>query len=1107
MRSLAPLLILCSFLGACTKSRLESVPVENRFTLMPAEYTGVDFENTLHETQDFNVFTYRNYHNGGGIAIADFNNDGLPDLYFTANQEPNRLYLNEGDFRFRDVTRAAGVAGMRSWTTGVTAADVNGDGLLDLYVSNAGLGSPDERANELFINGGPSDDGVPRFTESAERYGIADRGYSVQAAFFDYDADGDLDLYVVNNSPRPVTSFGLRNTRTVRDIYGGDRLYRNDGERFTDVSEEAGIFGSEIAFGLDVTISDVNRDNRPDIYVSNDFFERDYLYVNRGDGTFEESLEGAIRQTSLSSMGADAADLNNDGYPEIFVTDMLPSSDARLKMTSTFESWGVHRLKVESGFYHQFMRNTLQRNDGGSFTEIGQMAGVEATDWSWGTLLADFDLDGSKDIFVTNGVFRDVTDQDFIEFLADEDNARAMSRPGRGIDFTQLTDSIPSHRLANHFFHNDGEMNFTDRAGEFGLAEPGYSNGASYGDLDGDGDLDLVVNNVNQPSFIYRNEFVRPDGGDSFHFLRVRLEGEGANRFGIGASVSLEADGGLIFLEQYPTRGFQSSVDHTLIAGLGHADTVNVSVRWPDGRLEVRKDVPANTTLTFRQAEADHSFRTVSDSVPSASMFEDLTSASGLDFVHRENDFVDFDREPLLMKLLSTEGPRAAVGDVDRNGTADVFIGGAKESSGSLFLQRSGGAFERSNQPVFIEDAISEDVGAAFFDADGDRDLDLYVVSGGNEYSEKAPALSDRLYLNDGNGRFTRSTLPLQYESGSVVRPADYDGDGDIDLFVGSRLVPWRYGLPPSAVLLENDGHGRFTDATGNVAPVLEKLGMVTDAVWTDFDLDSRLDLILVGEWLPITFLRQTDSGFERQEMPGLEMSHGWWNRIVASDLDGDGDTDFVAGNLGLNNQLRASPSEPLSMYVHDYDRSGYVDQIITRYDEGSSYPLVLRRDLVARLAFLGERFPTYASYAGKMLPEILTPEELAPSLEYHAYQMASCAILNDGDGTYTLVPLHTEAQIAPVSAIVAKDLTKDGIIDLIIGGNFEGFKPEIGGMTASRGLVLAGKGDGTFVPVGESGLDLEGDVRDLVLLPTARSGEALLVVRNNGPARLLGIR
>ncbi|MEX1055933.1 MAG: CRTAC1 family protein, partial [Rhodothermales bacterium] len=588
-------------------------------------YTGVDFENTLHETQDFNVFTYRNYHNGGGIAIADFNNDGLPDLYFTANQEPNRLYLNEGDFRFRDVTRAAGVAGRRSWATGVTAADVNGDGLLDLYVSNAGLGGPDERANELFINGGPSDDGVPRFTESAERYGIADRGYSVQAAFFDYDADGDLDLYVVNNSPRPVTSFGLRNTRTVRDIYGGDRLYRNDGERFTDVSEEAGIFGSEIAFGLDVTISDVNRDNRPDIYVSNDFFERDYLYVNRGDGTFKESLEEAIRQTSLSSMGADAADLNNDGYPEIFVTDMLPSSDARLKMTSTFESWGVHRLKVESGFYHQFMRNTLQRNDGGSFTEIGQMAGVEATDWSWGTLLADFDLDGSKDIFVTNGVFRDVTDQDFIEFLADEDNARAMSRPGRGIDFTQLTDSIPSHRLANHFFHNDGEMNFTDRAGEFGLAEPGYSNGASYGDLDGDGDLDLVVNNVNQPSFIYRNEFVGPNGGDSLHFLRVRLEGEGANRFGIGASVSVEADGRFIFLEQHPTRGFQSSVDHTLIAGLGHADTVNVSVRWPDGRLEVRKDVPANTTLTFRQAEADHSFRTVSDSVPSASMFEDLT--------------------------------------------------------------------------------------------------------------------------------------------------------------------------------------------------------------------------------------------------------------------------------------------------------------------------------------------------------------------------------------------------------------------------------------------------------------------------------------------------
>ena len=1109
------LLILTSyvFLASCggPGRRLDDVPVEKLFTLMPSEYTGISFTNTLKETQDFNVFAYRNFHNGAGVAIADFNNDGLPDIYFTANQAQNRLYLNEGDFRFRDVTREAGVGGRKPFTTGVTVADLNGDGWLDIYVSNAGASDPDDRPNELFINNGS--ESVPTFTESAEKYGVADRGYGVQAAFFDYDVDGDLDLYVLNNSPRSVMSFGLRNIRHVRETYGGDRLYRNDGARFKDVSEEAGIYGSEIAFGLDVTIGDVNADALPDIFVSNDFFERDYLYVNRGDGTFEEVLETWMRQTSLSSMGADMADVNNDGYPEIFVTDMLPSSDVRMKTTSTFESWQVFHEKVDAGFFNQYMRNTLHRNNrDGSFTEIGQLAGVEATDWSWGTLIADFDLDGFKDIFVTNGVFRDVTDQDFITFLGDENNARAMSRPGVGINFPELIKRIPSHRLPNHFFHNQGDLTFVDKAEEFGLDAPSYSNGTAYGDLDADGDLDLVVNNVNEPSFVYRNE------ADSLlrdhRFLRVKLEGEGMNRFGVGASVTARTDSGAVYLEQMPTRGFQSSVDYALVAGVGKTDTLqSVTVHWPDGRMETRNNQLANQTLTFRQKDAREGQQHVRlaslspDDMPAPRAVSDVTGELGLAFSHRENAFIDFDREPLLLKMLSREGPRAAAGDVNGDGLTDLFIGGAKESSGALFLQRADGTMRSADVPALAEDAISEDVGAALFDADGDRDLDLYVVSGGSEYSEMAPALLDRLYLNDGRGNFTKSTgrLPPIYGSESVVTPADYDRDGDMDLFVGGRLVPWRYGLPPSSLILRNDGRGSFADVTAEVAPDLEEVGMVTDAVWSDFDRNGTKDLVLAGEWMPLTFFRNTGGRFEKSHE--VENSSGWWNRIFAADLDGDGDDDYVAGNLGLNTRLRASVDEPLTMLVHDFDRNGFVDQIISYYNEGTSYPMILRADLVARLPFLEERFPTYGSYAGKTLGEIFKPEETEGGIEYAAHTMASAVLMNDG--SFELRALPTEAQMAPIYAIAAHDFTGDGTNDLVIGGNFSGYKPEVGGMTESRGVLLEGKGGGALAPMAPavSGLNLEGDVRDLLVLKNGKHGDILVVVRNNAPVQIYDIR
>ena len=1122
------------FVAGCSKPahHIDHVDVEKLFTLMPSGFTGLDFANRLHETREFNVFTYRNYHNGGGVAIADFNNDGLADIYFTANQEPNRLYLNEGGFRFRDVTNEAGVGGRRAWTTGVTVADVNGDGWLDLYVSAAGAVPPEERANELFINEGRA--GTPRFREDAAAYGIADLGYSVQGAFFDYDVDGDLDLYVLNNSSRPVTSLGLRNIRHVRDPYGGDRLYRNDGDRFVDVSEEAGIYGSEIAFGLDVTITDVDRDGLPDIYVSNDFFERDYLYMNQGDGTFSEELEDRMRQISLSSMGADAADLDGDGYPEIFVTDMLPAVDQRLKMTSTFESWNLYQVKVENGFHHQFMRNTLQRNNrDGGFSEIAAFAGVEATDWSWGTLLADFDLDGRREIFVTNGVFRDVTDQDFIEFLADEDNARAMSRPGVGIDFTELTARIPSHEISNYFFRADPDRSlaFENVAAEVGLDRPSFSNGTAYGDLDNDGDLDLVVNNVNQESFVYRNE---ADTLLSNRSIRIRLEGAAPNRFGIGSTVAVMAGGRMHFVEQLPTRGFQSSVDHVLVVGLGSADSASVSVRWPDGRVSQPQLARAGETVVVRQVEAaagdnlraaggglramsggDRTsaaapFRRISADASAESLMDDITEEAGLGYTHRENDFVDFQREPLLVKMLSREGPRAAVGDVNGDGLDDVYIGGAKESVGALLIQKSDGSFTRRETPAFADDAISEDIGAAFFDADGDGDRDLYVVSGGSEYSDLAPALLDRLYLNDGSGVLTKAagSLPARYQSSSVVRPLDFDHDGDVDLFVAGRLVPWRYGLPPRSSLLENDGGGRFTDVTEKLAPELTDVGMVTDAVWSDHDGDGWEDLVLVGDWMPITFFENQHGSFARLEVEGLEQSQGWWNSVTPVDVNSDGRMDYVAGNLGLNSRLRASAERPLSMQVHDYDRNGFVDQIISYHDGTGRYPLVLRSDLLSRFPHLAERFPTYASYAGRSFDEVFLPDERKGGLEFMAFEMASSIIRNDGSGRYSLHPLPDEAQIAPIYGAAAIDATGDGMDDLILAGNFSGFKPEIGSLDAGRGLVLAARGDGSYhvLSPAESGLDLDGDVRDLKVL-TVGGDSALLVVRNNGPASLFRIR
>lgn len=1081
------------------------------FTDVSAE-TGIDFANHIQETEQLHILNFEYMYNGAGVAVGDLNGDGLADIYFSANQLSNRLYLNKGGMEFEDITASAGVAGKGGWKTGVTMADVNGDGRLDIYVCYSGKGTVPERANQLFINetvGGQT----PVFVEKAAVYGIDVPGSnSTQATFFDYDRDGDLDMFLLNHATRFYSPFfNTERLRNKRHRYFSNYMFRNDSGHFTDVSEAAGIKGGGNNFGLGVAVSDINNDGWPDLYTTNDYDEQDFLYLNNQNGSFREVAQTSLAHMSKYGMGCDVADYNNDGLMDIVVMDMMAEDNYRQKMLRGPDEYYRYNLMVDSGYHHQNMRNTLQagqgiRTDGSPvFSEIGQLTGVSNTDWSWAPLFADFDNDGFKDLFITNGYWRDYTNMDFLAFEVDNYKATHGTAP-LGLD---LVKKMKQTKISNYAFRNKGDLTFENTTRQWDLKQPSISHGAAYADLDNDGDLDLVVNNLGATASVFRNN--SHETGRN-HYLRVKLKGPGANTSAIGARVTLETTAGTRqYAEMVATRGYQSSVEPVIHFGLGSGNQVaSVIVSWPDGRRSVHTGVQNNTTIevSFDSARAAS---VVADG--STGLFTDISAESGIDFIHRENAFIDFKNELLLPWQLSRDGPRLAKADVNGDGLEDVFIGAPAGQQARLYVRNASGKFTASAAQPWNADAGCEDTDAVFFDADGDGDLDLYVASGGNEPHPDASELADRLYLNDGRGRFSKVTdgLPALSARKGCVAIADYNKDGKPDVFVGGRVVAGSYGVIPESYLLVNRSSGgkvRFENSTSADAAALQFAGMVTDAEWTDINHDGWPDLIVVGEWMPVKlFVNDKGRLVDRSKELGLQKSEGLWTRVIPADMDGDGDQDFLLGNLAPNTQLRATEKEPVTLCVNNFVAAGKPVPLLCYYIQGKSYPMASRDEISGPMPVLKRKFRDYASYANAGMQEIFTAEERKNMREFHAYHTRNSWLESTGNQRLILRELPLPAQFAPIQAGLSGDFDADGSPDLFAAGNFYPFRVQLGREDAGIGMLLQNRASGMSVAgYPTTGAVVNGDVRDMVLVGGRKEGSVIVVGKNNGRVQVLKV-
>ncbi|GAA4933823.1 VCBS repeat-containing protein [Algibacter agarivorans] len=1062
----------------------------------------ITFNNILTETDSLNYFIYPYLYLGGGVATGDINNDGLSDIFFVGNLVENKLYLNKGDMKFEDLTDKAHLEGGSKWFTGVTMVDINNDGWLDIYVCASGKDGNDKR-NNLYINNGDL-----TFTESAEKYGVDDNGSSIQSVFFDYDKDGDLDLYVANY---PIAPFGSPNSYYLHKMKNlinedSDHLYQNNGYGvFKDVSVESGIANYGLSLG--VSVGDYNNDGFEDLYISNDFNTPDKFFINNGDGTFNDKLKESTYQTSWFGMGSDVADFNNDGLLDLVQVDMTPRDNRRAKENMASMNASLFWNTVESGFHYQYMFNSLQLNrglnpiKGVQFSNVARIAGIPTTDWSWAPLFADFDNDGWKDIFITNGIKRDVNNKDFFK-------AKSIKANFTGVIDGSAYKEIPSEPIENRVFKNNGDLTFDNLSENWGLNLKGFSHGCAYADFDNDGDLDLVVNNMDQIASLYKNQSNVKDK----RYLRLKFTGTSNNTFGLGTKVKIFHNGTMQHQELTLTRGYQSSVEPIMHFGVGNIQKIDsMAIAWPDGKKELLKDVNTNQTLNIQHS---NSVRVVNENLAEKHQFSDITQEINLNFKHQENQHNDYLFEPLLPHQNSKQGPGLAVADVNNDGLDDFYVGNAHKSKGSLYLQNRDGSYSEKEGP-WLNDNENEDMNALFFDADGDKDMDLYVVSGGNEFLRNQDLLQDRLYLNIGNGDFIKAenSLPSMITSGSCVKAADYDNDGDLDLFIGGRLIPGKYPLAPRSYILRNDGNHDnepvFTDVTQQIAPQLVAPGLITDALWSDFNNDGNLDLVVTGEWMPVLFFENQDGIFKDiTELFGLQNQVGWWYSLAEGDIDNDGDTDYIAGNLGENYKYQASPKEPFELYSGDFDKNKRLDIVLGYHQDGNEYPVRGRQCSSEQIPNISLKFKDYSSYANANLVDIYGKESLEESLHLSATNFASCVILNNNDKTWAMSPLPSLAQLSSVNSIIINDFNNDDNLDIILSGNLYTSEVETPRNDANLGLYLVGNGSGEFEPIdaSESGLYIDGDVKKTTIIKSATGSNRILSVANDGYLKIFNI-